>query len=71
MARDLRISGARCELAKGPGIGKTARLARLGVGTVHRLKREMAAGLVAAGFEEANLVTAGIGGAAAMRNEMG
>ena len=29
---------------KGLGIGKTARLTGLGVGTVHKLKREMAAG---------------------------
>jgi hypothetical protein len=34
---------ARLELAKGLGIGKVARLTGLGTGTVHKLKREMAA----------------------------
>ena len=33
---------AKVELAKGTGIGKTARLVGLGTGTVHKLKREMA-----------------------------
>jgi hypothetical protein len=37
-----KIEAARLELAKGTGIGKTARLTGLGTGTVHRLKREMA-----------------------------
>ena len=32
---------AREELAKGTGIGKVAKLVGLGVGTVHRIKREM------------------------------
>lgn len=36
-----KIELARAELAKGTGIGKTARLTGLGTGTVHRLKREM------------------------------
>jgi hypothetical protein len=38
-----KIERARIELAKGVGIAKTARLTGLGTGTVHRLKREMAA----------------------------
>ena len=38
-----QIAAARLELAKGTGIGKTARLTKLGVGTVQKLKREMAA----------------------------
>jgi DNA invertase Pin-like site-specific DNA recombinase len=38
-----QIEAARAELAKGTGIGKTGRLTGLGTGTVHRLKREMAA----------------------------
>ena len=38
-----QIEAARLELAKGTGIGKTARLTKLGVGTVQKLKREMAA----------------------------
>jgi DNA invertase Pin-like site-specific DNA recombinase len=45
-AEPEKIELARQELAKGTGIGKTARLAGLGTGTVHRLKREMAAGLI-------------------------
>lgn len=36
-----KIELARLELAKGTGIGKTARLTGLGTGTVHRLKREL------------------------------
>jgi DNA invertase Pin-like site-specific DNA recombinase len=39
-----QIKAARAELAKGTGIGKTARLTGLGTGTVHKLKREMAGG---------------------------
>ena len=35
-----KIDRARRELAKGIGIGKVARTVGLGVGTVHRLKRE-------------------------------
>ena len=38
-----KIERARQELAKGIGIGKVAREIGLGVGTVHRLKRETAA----------------------------
>jgi DNA invertase Pin-like site-specific DNA recombinase len=38
-----KIARARLELAKGIGIGKVARLTGLGNGTVHKLKREMAA----------------------------
>ena len=37
-----KIERAKVELAKGTGIGKTARLVGLGTGTVHKLKREMA-----------------------------
>src|SRR5262245_21283205 len=37
-----KMERARRELARGTGIGKTARLVGLGTGTVHRLKREMA-----------------------------
>jgi hypothetical protein len=37
-----KMERARQELAKGTGIGKTARLTGLGTGTVQRLKREMA-----------------------------
>jgi DNA invertase Pin-like site-specific DNA recombinase len=37
------VEKARKELAKGIGIGKVARLVGLGVGTVHKLAREMAA----------------------------
>jgi DNA invertase Pin-like site-specific DNA recombinase len=36
-----QIAAARQQLAKGTGIGKTARLTGLGTGTVHRLAREM------------------------------
>src|SRR5262245_34083500 len=36
-----KIERARLELAKGTGIIKTAKLIGLGVGTVHRLKREL------------------------------
>jgi len=36
-----KIERARRELAKGLGIGKVARQVGLGVGTVHRLKREI------------------------------
>ena len=42
-----KIERARWELARGIGIGKVAREVGLGVGTVHRLKREI--GAVAAG----------------------
>ena len=38
-----KLEKARRELAKGTGILKTAKLFGLGTGTVHRLKREMAA----------------------------
>jgi DNA invertase Pin-like site-specific DNA recombinase len=38
-----KIQRARRELAKGIGIGKVAREVGLGVGTVHRLKREVGA----------------------------
>ncbi len=38
-----KIERARLELAKGLGIGKVAREVGLGVGTVHRLKREIGA----------------------------
>jgi hypothetical protein len=37
------MSSARDELAKGIGIGKVARMVGLGVGTVQKLAREMAA----------------------------
>ena len=40
-AEPPKLELARRELAKGTGIGKTARLTGLGTGTVHRLKREM------------------------------
>ena len=40
-AEPHKIDMARLELAKGTGIGKTARLTGLGTGTVHKLKREM------------------------------
>ena len=43
-AEPHQIEHARRELAKGLGIGKTAKLTGLGVGTVHKLKREMVAG---------------------------
>jgi len=36
-----KLERARLELAKGTGIIKTAKLIGLGVGTVHRLKREI------------------------------
>ena len=36
-----KLEKARLELANGTGIGKTARLVGLGVGTVHKIKREM------------------------------
>src|SRR5215813_6306351 len=39
-----KVERARQELARGTGIGKTAKLTGLGTGTVHRLKREMALG---------------------------
>jgi DNA invertase Pin-like site-specific DNA recombinase len=42
-AEPEKIELARQELAKGTGIGKTARLTGLGTGTVHKLKREMVA----------------------------
>jgi DNA invertase Pin-like site-specific DNA recombinase len=42
-AEPEKIERAKCQLAAGVGIGKTARLVGLGVGTVHKLKREMAA----------------------------
>jgi DNA invertase Pin-like site-specific DNA recombinase len=38
-----KLEKARIELAKGTGIVKTAKLFGLGTGTVHKLKREMAA----------------------------
>ena len=41
-AEPHKIDMARHELAKGTGIGKTAKLTGLGTGTVHKLKREMA-----------------------------
>jgi DNA invertase Pin-like site-specific DNA recombinase len=42
-AEPEQMERARLELAKGLGIGKVARLTGLGTGTVHKLKREMAA----------------------------
>jgi DNA invertase Pin-like site-specific DNA recombinase len=42
-AEPEQMERARRELAKGLGIGKVARLTDLGTGTVHKLKREMAA----------------------------
>jgi DNA invertase Pin-like site-specific DNA recombinase len=42
-AEPEKMAQARRELAKGIGIGKVARIVGLGTGTVHRLKREMAA----------------------------
>ena len=42
-AEPSQMARARQELAKGVGIGKVARLTGLGTGTVHKLKREMAA----------------------------
>lgn len=38
-----KLELARQELARGTGIGKTARLTGLGTGTVHKLKREVVA----------------------------
>jgi DNA invertase Pin-like site-specific DNA recombinase len=43
-AESEKVKRAREELARGTGIGKTARLTGLGTGAVHRLKREMALG---------------------------
>jgi DNA invertase Pin-like site-specific DNA recombinase len=40
-AEAQKLELARQELARGTGIGKTARLPGLGTGTVHKLKREM------------------------------
>jgi DNA invertase Pin-like site-specific DNA recombinase len=40
-ALPAQIEAARSHLAAGTGIGKTARLTKLGVGTVHQLAREM------------------------------
>src|SRR5262245_51629486 len=40
-----KIEQAHRELSKGLGIGKTARLTGLGVGTVHKLKRAMSVGI--------------------------
>ena len=42
-AKPDKLKEARSHLVAGTGIGKTARLTGLGVGTVHKLKREMAA----------------------------
>jgi DNA invertase Pin-like site-specific DNA recombinase len=42
-AEPSQMARARQELARGIGIGKVARLTGLGTGTVHKLKREMAA----------------------------
>src|SRR5215471_13476683 len=42
-AEPKQIARARHELANGLGIGKVARMTGLGTGTVHKLKREMAA----------------------------
>jgi DNA invertase Pin-like site-specific DNA recombinase len=42
-AEPEKIARARLELAKGIGIGRVARLTGLGTGTVHKLKRAMAA----------------------------
>jgi len=42
-AEKEKLEAARLELAKGTGIIKTAKLIGLGVGTVHRLKREIGA----------------------------
>lgn len=44
-AQPEKLELARQELSKGTGIGKAARLAGLGTGTVQRLKREMDIGL--------------------------
>jgi DNA invertase Pin-like site-specific DNA recombinase len=43
-AERTKIDAARLELARGTGIGKTARLVGLGTGTVHKIKREMGLG---------------------------
>jgi hypothetical protein len=40
---DVTVAGRAPELAKGTGIIKTAKLIGLGVGTVHKLRREAAA----------------------------
>jgi DNA invertase Pin-like site-specific DNA recombinase len=40
-AKPEQLEAARAELAKGTGIGKTARMTGLGTGTVHKLRREM------------------------------
>ena len=40
-AEKEKLEAARAELTKGTGIVKTAKLIGLGVGTVHRLKREI------------------------------
>ena len=42
-AEPAKLARARRELARGTGIGKTARLTKLGVGTVQKLKREIVA----------------------------
>jgi hypothetical protein len=42
-ADSKKLKLARADLEKGTGILKTARLVGLGTGTVHKLKREMAA----------------------------
>jgi len=42
-AEPKQIARARHELAKGLGIGRVARMTGLGTGTVHKLKRQMAA----------------------------
>ena len=42
-AEPKQIARARHELGRGLGIGKVARMTGLGTGTVHKLKREMAA----------------------------
>jgi DNA invertase Pin-like site-specific DNA recombinase len=42
-AEPHKIEIARAKLAEGIGIAKVARLTGLGTGTVHRLRREMAA----------------------------
>src|SRR5262245_41632854 len=42
-AEKEKLEAARLELAKGTGIVKTARLVGLGVGTVHKLRRGLAA----------------------------
>jgi len=44
-AERKHIARARHELGRGLGIGKVARMTGLGTGTVHKLKREMAARL--------------------------